>query len=165
MDKINFTFQELANKELPRLLTALNDSKAYSISDLLGEGLGVATALKTIGKTEDFAGLYIFIDPSLLTNQQVIYTGISRFVIQRLNQHIKGGNHNSASFAYKIAHKTTAHTGKRTELSQSYIQAEQKYLKGLQVKFIEVANPLERYIFEAYVAMHFNTAFNTFETS
>ena len=165
MDKINFTFQELAAKELPRLLTALNDAKAYSISDLLGEGSGVATALKTIGKTEDFAGLYIFIDPSLPTNEQVIYTGISRIVVRRLNQHIKVGNHNSASFAYKIAHKTTAHTGKRIELSQLHIQTEQTYLKGLQVKFIEIQNPLERYIFEAYVAMHFNTAFNTFETS
>lgn len=165
MDKINFTFQELADKELPRLLTVLTDSKVYSISDLLSRGSGIVAALKTIGKTEDFAGLYIFIDPSLPRSEQVIYTGISRFVVQRLNQHIKVGNHNSASFAYKIAHKKTAHTGKRTELSALHIQTEQTYLKGLQVKFIEIQNPLERYIFEIYVAMHFDTAFNTFETS
>ncbi len=42
MDKINFTFQELAEKELPRLLAALNVSPAYAIRDLLGEGRGIA---------------------------------------------------------------------------------------------------------------------------
>ena len=165
MDKINFTFQELAEKELPRLLTALNASSSYALSDLLGEGTGIASALKTIGKHKNFEELYVFIDESLPPEQQVIYTGISRFVIQRLYQHIKVRNHNAASFAYKIAHKNTAHIGTRNKMPPEHIQTEQTYLKKLKVKFIKIENPLERYILEAYVAMHFNTAYNTFETS
>lgn len=68
MDKINFTFQELAEKELPRLLAALNASPAYALSELLGEGTGVASVLKTIGKPKDFEGLYVFIDAFKMIN-------------------------------------------------------------------------------------------------
>ena len=82
MDKITFTFNDLAQKELPHLLKSLSESQAYMVSDLLGKDLGVAAALKKTGKTKDFAGLYIFIDTA---NEQVIYTGISRKVLSRLN--------------------------------------------------------------------------------
>jgi len=41
----------------------------------------------------------------------------------------------------------------------------QSYLKGLQVAFLEIDNPLELYLFEAFAAMELDTCdWNTFET-
>jgi len=41
----------------------------------------------------------------------------------------------------------------------------QQYLRGLSVAFIEIENPLELYVFEAYAAMALDTAeWNTFRT-
>ena len=162
MDKITFTFNELAQKELPLLLKSLNDSKAYIVSDLLGKNLGVAAALKKTGKDKDFAGLYISIETA---NEQVIYTGISRTVLSRLNQHVNIRNHNAASFAYKIAKEKQGYTGKRATFQKEHITTEQTILHQYKVKFIEIEDTLTRYLFEVYVAMHFDTPYNTFETS
>ena len=39
------------------------------------------------------------------------------------------------------------------------------YLRSLNVAFIEIGNPLELYLFEAYCAMELDTSeWNTFET-
>lgn len=167
MDKINHTFQELSQSALPTLLDNLTASEAYPINDLLGKkGVGVASVLKRIGKPKtDFRGLYIFIDETLPTNQQVIYTGISRKVISRLNQHVNIKNHFSASFAYKVAKEKQGYKGERAKFSTEHIATEQINLHNLKVKFIEIDDPLVRYIFEVYVAMYFNTAYNSFETS
>ena len=45
-----------------------------------------------------------------------------------------------------------------------FIEA-QGYLRGLLVAFIEIANPLELHLFEAFCAMELDTSlWNTFET-
>lgn len=48
---------------------------------------------------------------------------------------------------------------------QAHFEAAQEYLRGLNVAFIEIANPLELYLFEAYCATELDTSeWNTFET-
>ena len=52
---------------------------------------------------------------------------------------------------------------------QMRFQESQNYLMGLTIAFIEIANPLELYLFEPYCAMELSTgldtgAWNTFLT-
>ena len=46
-----------------------------------------------------------------------------------------------------------------------HFQLSQQYLRTLRVAFIEIENPLELYVFEAYAAMALETkVWNTFAT-
>lgn len=48
---------------------------------------------------------------------------------------------------------------------QSHFLDSQQFLRTLNVAFIEIANPLELYVFEAFAAMELDTCeWNTFET-
>lgn len=48
---------------------------------------------------------------------------------------------------------------------QAHFSNARAYIAGLSVAFIEIINPLELYLFEAYCAMELDTAkWNTFET-
>jgi hypothetical protein len=46
-----------------------------------------------------------------------------------------------------------------------HFNAAKRYIRGLGAAFIEIDNPLELYLFEAYCAMELDTSkHNTFET-
>ncbi len=106
----------------------------------------------------------------MLMQEKPFYVGISRGVVGRLRQHGKGSTHFDASLAYRMACEKVHHEMTRDEAMKdpTFRQAfdgAQQLLRDSNVAFVEIANPLELYLFEVYCAMELNTCeWNTFET-
>lgn len=165
------SFAELATTVLPEHMTRMHKALASPdpMIDFAKSGVGVRKLLKAKRLTEDFSGCYVLVDKG-----KPIYVGISRGVIGRLRQHVFGKTHFDASLCFKIAlekHSDRAITQLTrdnamldTEFGVSFAEA-QDYLRSVKVAFIEVKNPLELYIFEAYCAVELDThQWNSFET-
>ena len=105
---------------------------------------------------------------------QPVYVGISKRVITRLHEHISGTGHLTATLACRIA--VTEHPpGDIAAVSikepafQEHFNAARGQVQGFSLAFVEIENPLELYVFEAYCAMELDTGFdaagsNTFVT-
>lgn len=160
-------FAHLAESELPSLLVTLKDDmkNERDMADFAIDGVGVATLCRNLGLNSDFSGCYV-----LMQNEKPIYVGISRSVLQRLRQHVRGGTHFDASLAYRIAAKRTPHNHTRSiAMEKMEFKAEfdraKEYLRSLKVAYVQILNPLVLYTFEPYCAMYFDTLeWNTFET-
>jgi hypothetical protein len=106
----------------------------------------------------------------LVREGKAFYVGISRTVVQRLRQHVRGKTHNDASLAYQMATEKTGHKMKRADAMQdaafrAAFDEAKALLRGCSVAFVEIDNPLELYLFEAYCAMKLDTCeWNTFRT-
>ena len=120
---------------------------------------------KQLGLSRDFSGCYV-----LLEEERPVYVGISRKVLGRLRQHLRGKTHFDASLAYAVAQRRYPIDGHRSTVMehpefQSAFAEAKAYLRGLRVAFVEIDNPLELYLFEAYAAMQLGTyEWNTFRT-
>jgi hypothetical protein len=127
--------------------------------------MGATRLARSLGLRSDFSGCYV-----LLENEVPQYVGISRKVLMRLRQHVRGKTHFDASLAYAMAKKECAAAGSRSAaMSQPrFIEAfkrAQSYLMRLDVAYVQIENSLELYVFEAYAAMTLNThKWNTFRT-
>ena len=114
---------------------------------------------------QDFSGCYVLIE-----NRIPKYVGISRKVFRRLKQHVTGESHNDASLAYLIASKELTHgttRDKAMEMSdfREVFGSAKDRLRAMSCAFVEIQNPLELYLFEAFCAMELDTSdWNTFET-
>jgi hypothetical protein len=167
IDGCKHTFAGLASKVLPKYMTELRRriAKATPMSEFAIEGVGISTLLRQFKRSRDFEGCYVLIE-----GDRPIYVGISRGVFQRLRQHVRGTTHFDASLAYRIAASHRPHNMTRSNAMadgdfQTHFENAQKYLRGLNVAFIEIENPLELCLFEAYCAMALDTSkWNTFET-
>lgn len=167
IDGCKHTFAELATDVLPGYIAELQRriARPTSMSEFAIEGVGIGTLLRQFKLARDFEGCYVLID-----GDRPIYVGISRGVFQRLRQHVRGTTHFDASLAYRIAASRRPHTMTRSKAMadgdfQTHFENSQDYLRGLNVAFIEIENPLELYLFEAYCAMELDTSeWNTFET-
>jgi len=167
IDTCPSTFKELATVILPsdmvRLRVAL--TKSYSLREFSTSGVGVKTILRKIGRTSDFSGCYV-----LTRDDKPFYVGISRSVVGRLRQHGMGRTHSDASLAYSMARVKAPHELTRSEAMENpafrkKFQEAQRLLHGSSVAIIEIENPLELYLFEAYCAMELDTSkWNTFRT-
>ena len=129
-------------------------------------GQGPAALARNLNLSSDFSGCYI-----LMENATPIYVGISRKVLNRLRQHMLGKDHFSASLAYAMAkkrHKKVLGTRKKAMEDAGFgkkFLASQKYLRSLSIAAVEITDPVELYVFEAYAAMELGTAeWNTFRT-
>ena len=106
----------------------------------------------------------------LRSNGKPLYVGISRGVIGRLRQHSNGTTHFDASLAYRMAnekapHGKTSSAGMQDPVFRAAFNEAQVLLRTCTVVFIEIPNPLELYLFEAYCAMMLDTSeWNTFRT-
>ncbi len=106
----------------------------------------------------------------MLDHSKPIYVGISRSVLSRIRQHVTGTSHFDASLVYTVAQRKLPTKGHRSRVMEeagfkAAFVAAQEYLRGLDVAFIEIQNPLELYVFEAYAAMELDTCeWNTFRT-
>jgi predicted GIY-YIG superfamily endonuclease len=135
------------------------------MADFAQDGVGVRTLLQRFQREDDFSGCYV-----LMEGERPIYVGISQGVLQRIRQHVRGMTHFDASLAFRIAASRRPHQFTRSAAMadvefQGYFRQSQQYLRSLHVAFIEIQNPLELYIFEAFAAMELDTAeWNTFET-
>jgi predicted GIY-YIG superfamily endonuclease len=114
----------------------------------------------------DFKGLYVF-----LSEDKPFYVGISKNVIQRINQHIKGHNHNSASLAYSIGlinyefREKKKHQGSREKLDfKTYVKPVQEMLIKQKIALFHIDNDDELYLFEVFCSMRLQTNLNKFKT-
>jgi hypothetical protein len=138
---------------------------AQPAMDFAAEKGGPATIARRLGLDSDFSGCYVLVDSG-----RPIYVGISRKVLSRLRQHLRGKTHFDASLVYAVAQRRHPTAGHRSsvmaslEFQKAFADA-QSYLRSLHVAFVQIDNPLELYLFEAYAAMALGThEWNTFRT-
>jgi predicted GIY-YIG superfamily endonuclease len=170
IDGCPHSFQELADEILPADMARMREAMRAPVRmRSFCEG-GVKTIAKRIGKPGDFQGCYL-----LLEKGEPFYVGISRRIIARLIQHVKGRTHFDASLAYRMACACRAIPEGQAKLRREEAMAnetfialfrqEQERIRGMDVATIEVPNDLELYLFEAYCALELRTvAHNTFRT-
>lgn len=167
IDGCPHTFLALATTLLPHRMqemrTAIGDPQ--NMVDFAEDGVGLKTLLQRFRKPQDFPGCYVLLD-----KKAPIYTGISRGVVGRIIQHVKGKTHTDASLAYAMAERALPHSVSRDNAMkdprfQAEFQRAQRYLRSLEVAFIEIPDDLELYLFEVYCSMELNThKWNTFRT-
>jgi predicted GIY-YIG superfamily endonuclease len=167
IDACTSTFAEIAAAILPGDMVRLRAALAAPVpmSSFCRQGFGVKSILAELGRNKDFSGCYV-----LLRGREPFYVGISRSVVQRLRQHVTGNTHFDASLAYLMAADETGHRMRRSEamkdapFRKAFDEA-RELLRDCTVAFIEIENPLELYLFEAYCAMELDTCeWNTFRT-
>jgi hypothetical protein len=167
VDNCQHTFEELAQYVLPEHMKRLDSALAAPtpLAQFAVPGRGPATIAKALGRTRDFSGCYV-----LLEKDSPKYVGISRKVLSRLRQHVLGRTHFDASLAYLIAQRSRPTSGHRdrvmehAEFQAAFAEA-QSYLRSLSAAFVEIENPVELYVFEAYAALSLRTfEWNTFRT-
>lgn len=114
----------------------------------------------------DFKGLYVFLD-----GKKPFYIGISKGVIKRILQHVKGTNHNTATLTYKIgllkfeSEEGAKYEGARKDLDfEHYVLPFRNILMKQNVAFIPIESDEELVLFEIFCSMEFKTMLNTFET-
>lgn len=114
----------------------------------------------------DFKGLYVFIN-----DVTPIYVGISKGVIGRTLQHLKGHSHNTSTLAYNIGLlryeilKGEKYGGIRKGFDfKSEVKPAKEFLLKQKISYLPIDNDEELYLFEIYCAMHFNCYLNKFET-
>lgn len=166
IDNCEHDFEKLQRDVLPRYMRDMRNAMLTPtpMSVFSTKGVGVKRVLQQLNRNRDFEGCYVLMD-----REEPIYVGISRTVAGRLIQHVRGSTHFSASLAYRMAvarhpHKMTRAEAMAHEEFYGHFVDRQVYLRGLSAAFIEISNPLERYLFEAFCAMKLDTAtWNTFK--
>ena len=167
IDNCKYSFQELSEIILSQYMKNMWEKidSPVQMSMFAQKGVGKATAFKKLGIQKDFSGCYVLIE-----NDSPIYVGISRSIIRRLLQHVKGTTHFDASLAYRMANEGIKHNLSRSDAMQRaeikiQFETAKTRISKMDVAFIEIKNDLEIYLFEAYCAMELDTKkWNTFAT-
>lgn len=171
IDGCERSFDEIARFVLPAYMEQLREriQSPYNMSDFAVKGVGPVTMQTKLGLDHNPRGCYVLLD-----QDQPVYVGISKHVITRLIEHVRGTDHFTATLVYKIAtthhpHNTTAAKAIKDPQFLLHFEDARKYLLSLNVVFVEIDNPLELYLFEPYCALELDTGFeaggwNTFET-
>lgn len=160
-------FETLAHEVLPARMRELREHmrSPVQMSEFAVRGDGPKTIARRHGFDGDVSGCYVLMD-----GDRPIYVGISRHVFERLAQHVGRGDHLTATLAYRMASHDAPHGRFAAQAManpefRSIFDRRREYLLGLSVAVVEIANPVERYVFEAYAAMELDTGqWNTFET-
>ncbi len=176
------SFEDIVNG-FEKKMYELNPVKnSFEIEKYFGEGKGKIIAKKLLkednklkddwfkikdGKQEeDFKGLYVFIH-----NDKPFYVGISKRVINRIIQHVRGNSHNKATLAYKMGlihfkeRKGYEYNGKRKDFDfENEVEPIKEFLMKQKIAFIGIDNDDELALFEIYCSMKLGTYLNTFET-
>lgn len=160
-------FAALASDVLPARMQQLRTRMAAPVhmSEFAIFGDGPKTIAKRHGFEGDVSGCYV-----LMESGRPVYVGISRHVFERLAQHVGHRNHLTATLAYRMAaadapHGQSAATAMADPAFREVFDSRREYLLGLDVAVVEIPNPLELYVFEAYAAMELDTCdWNTFST-
>lgn len=182
---IDKSFLDLVNS-FDSLFTNIDFEKnSFSISDYFGPGMGKTGATSKLLRDNkikeewlreykfnegnvknDFKGLYFFVN-----DKRPFYVGISKGVIGRILQHIKGHSHNSATLAYKIALlKYEIVMGSKYSLTRKELNFKDEvepikdFLSNQEVVFLHIENDYELYLFEVYCSMKLGTMLNKFDT-
>lgn len=168
-------FEEITRNFNDSFSSLLNKKNRFPVSEYFGEGVGLKSTqekLKNIyqlrKKDKDFQGIYLF-----FIDEEPIYTGISRVVLKRVQQHVKGSSHFTSSLCYKMGANYyeeingKKHCGGRKGLCfKTYSEPFKIKLRdSAQVAILPVESAIELYLLECYVAVEAKTHFyNRFET-
>ena len=164
IDDCPHTFKQLAEEVLPDDMRRMRAAIAAPMKMELVAG-GRRAVLEHFGRVSDFSGCYVLVEKSV-----PFYVGISRKVVSRLTQHIKGKTHSDASLAYAMACRCCEHSMRRAKAmaDEAFLAAfeqERARIRNMDVAAIEIENPVELYLFEVYAALELRTALhNTFRT-
>ena len=167
IDGCRHTFAGLVGRVLPGHLKRLRRAmrSPWRAANLARSGVGPKTFAKSVGFENDLSGCYVF-----MRGARPIYVGISRGVLARIRQHLRGRSHFDASLAYSMAQDKQPTPGKRSDAMnrprfQRAFREAQRDLRRLNVAAVVIENPLELYLFEAFAAMKLKTSkWNTFRT-
>ena len=167
IDNCKYSFQELSKIILPQYMKNMWEkiNSPVQMSMFAENEVGKATAFKKLDIKKDFSGCYVLIE-----SDSPIYVGISRSIISRLLQHVKGTTHFDATLAYRMANEDIKHSLSRSDAMQTVEMKNQferakARISKMDVAFIEIKNDIEIYLFEAYCAMELDTKkWNTFAT-
>jgi len=165
-------FEEICRDRLPEYLDALCERvvRPFPLSQITVAGVGEKTAISMITEAfgmplSDFPGAYVLIE-----NGSPIHVGISKHVVGRLVQHLKGKTHFSASLAYKMAVMDTSVSGRRSDNMNDpsfmdRFRVSQERIGRCGVAVIEIDDPIELYLFEVFASLEIRTLhYNHFET-
>lgn len=141
--------------ELPRLFKELNQSKPF-----------VEKGWKW---QENKSGIYVF-----FKDDKAVHVGRTRNLKVRLRSHITK-SHNNASFAFKLTRQclglkaTYTPKGSRGGLmkDQEFLQVfieKIDLVKKMEVKFLEVTDPVEQYLLELYAHLEYKLSLDEFDT-
>ena len=167
IDGCRHSFNALSGVVLPRHMARLRYAldRAMPASEFIRPRAGVKSIAKSMGITGDFRGCYVF-----LRRGRPFYVGISKKVIERIRQHLRGRSHFEATLAYRIAERGAVKRRSRAQNMRSSafmrrFALEQRRLATAYVAFVRVQNPLELYLLEVYAAMELRTGrWNSFDT-
>ncbi|HLL88080.1 MAG TPA: hypothetical protein VK324_02140 [Tepidisphaeraceae bacterium] len=167
IDGCTHRFADLTGRVLPNHMRKLRAAMAKPTPMATFHGLkqGVKACCRRIGKEADFSGCYVLLD-----HGKPIYVGISRGVVGRLIQHVRGRTHFDASLAYRIAVREWPRKMPRGEAMRdpdfrAKFDLAQTRIRGFDVAFVEIECSVELYAFELYCAMELDTTdWNTFRT-
>ena len=166
IDACQHSFSTLSTRVLPKHMADLEAAlgTALPASEFIRPGMGIKRIAGSLGRAADFRGCYVFVDGT-----RPFYVGISKKVIERVRQHLRGRTHFEATLAYRMAERGTAKRTRAVNMSDpafsERFERQKKSLARSQVAFVEVSNPLELYLFEVYAAMALGTGrWNSFET-
>jgi predicted GIY-YIG superfamily endonuclease len=180
-----FTFHELTDAFEDKFSKFNPTANCFDIADYFSEGSGQVSARRQLladnkieadwlreyetkkGNTKiDFSGLYVFIN-----EKTPFYVGISKGVIGRIFQHIKGHNHNTSTLAYNIGLiryellTGEKHLGERKELNfKTEVEPVKQFLLKQKIAFLHIDNYEELALFEIFCSMNLKTILNKFET-
>ena len=114
----------------------------------------------------DFKGLYVF-----LHEEKPFYVGISKGVIGRMIQHVKGKSHYTSTLAFMIGKKhyelregKEFNDGRKKLVFETDVEPIKDFLLKQKVAFINIENDDELALFEIYCSLQFGTYLNTFKT-
>lgn len=115
---------------------------------------------------KDFKGLYVFLNGDI-----PFYVGISKGVIGRIQQHLKGHSHNQSTLAYNIGlvryqlMKGETYSGGRKHFDfKADVSPAKEFLLGQSLALLPMESDEEMYLFEIYCAMSLQCYLNKFET-
>jgi len=155
IDRCGHSFEQLANVAIPKHLTAMRErlDRPHPMAWFIG---GKVAALRALGMAKDVSGCYV-----IVSRGRPIYVGISRSVVKRLGDHVKGKSHFSATLAYRMAARKPHGMSRTVAMAdaefRAHFERNQKLLRAMHVAIIEIDCPVELYCFELAAAMEFDT--------
>ena len=114
IDACRHSFSTLSTRVLPKQMAELEAAlgTALPASEFIRPGMGIKRIAESLGRAEDFRGCYVFVDGT-----RPFYVGISKKVIERVRQHLRGRTHFEATLAYRMAERGTAKRTRAVNMS------------------------------------------------
>jgi hypothetical protein len=121
-------------------------------------------------KNKDIKGVYVLAEEKE-GKIEIVNVGISKTIMRRLKQHTCGKMHNESTLGFYMAlnhHKNKIginYSGKRALFPyDNYRDNMFNYIRNLRFAIVPIDNNFELYMVECYLACHYKTFWNTFET-